>query len=322
MIEVKLATEEKRTLSADEREIYDLLIIGAGPSGMTAGLYAGRKKLKTLIIALDFGGQALLAGEIENYPGYQRVLGRELVENFKRQIFLLPIATRIPDEVFSLKRKNDLFLLKTKFGAQYQGKAVIVATGKRPKTLNVPGEKELTGRGVSYCATCDAPLFSNRVVAVVGGGNSAVTAALDLGKVAKKVYLIVRSQLRAEPLLIEKLEKMENLEKLIPFQPIEIKGKERVSGILLEGVEDKGRREISLDGVFIEVGLVPNTDFLKGRLKTNELGEIIINCNCETSEEGIFACGDVTNVSGKQIVIACGEGAKASLSAYRYLLRR
>ncbi|MEO0101003.1 MAG: FAD-dependent oxidoreductase [candidate division WOR-3 bacterium] len=303
-------------------EIYDILIIGGGPAGMTAGLYAVRKNLKVLLIAKDFGGQALWAPMIENYMGYSVVSGPDLMMRFQKQISSLPIKTRIPDEVIGLSKEGEVFITETKFGGRYKARVVIVASGKRPKTLDIPGEKEFTGRGVSYCVTCDAPLFTNKIVAVVGGGNSAVSAALDLNKTASKVYLIVRREMRADQILQEKLAKAEKVEKIIGFSPKEIKGRERVEGILLRRVENGEEMELKVDGVFVEIGLIPNTDFLKDMVKVNELGEIIINCNCETSVEGIFACGDVTNVVGKQIIIACGDGAKAALSAYHYLLRK
>jgi alkyl hydroperoxide reductase subunit F len=306
----------------EKEEIYDVLIVGGGPAGMTAGLYAGRKNLKTILISQDLGGQALWTLTIENFMGYLSISGPDLMAKFQRQISCSGIRIRVPDEAVELKKESALFVIKTKFGGEYRGKTVIVATGKRPKRLDVPGEKELTGRGVSYCVTCDAPLFTNKSVAVIGGGNSAVSAALDLSKLASKVYLVARSALKADPILIEKLGKEEKVTVLLGFLPKEILGKERVVGIVVKDQKKGEEKEISLDGVFVEVGLVPNTDFLKGLLAVNELGEIIVNCNCETSEEGVFACGDVTNVSGKQIIIACGEGAKAALAAYRYLLKR
>jgi alkyl hydroperoxide reductase subunit F len=306
----------------EKEEIYDVLIVGGGPAGMTAGLYAGRKNLKTILISQDLGGQALWTLTIENFMGYLSISGPDLMAKFQRQISSSGIRIRVPDEAVELKKESALFVIKTKFGGEYRGKTVIVATGKRPKRLDVPGEKELTGRGVSYCVTCDAPLFANKSVAVIGGGNSAVSAALDLSKLASKVYLVARSALKADPILIEKLGKEEKVTVLLGFLPKEILGKERVVGIVVKDQKKGEEKEISLDGVFVEVGLVPNTDFLKGLLAVNELGEIIVNCNCETSEEGVFACGDVTNVSGKQIIIACGEGAKAALAAYRYLLKR
>uniref|UniRef100_A0A7C3YNX8 FAD-dependent oxidoreductase n=1 Tax=candidate division WOR-3 bacterium TaxID=2052148 RepID=A0A7C3YNX8_UNCW3 len=302
--------------------MYDVLIVGGGPAGMTAGLYAGRKNLKTILISQDLGGQALWTLTVENFMGYLSISGPDLMAKFQRQISSSGIRIRVPDEAVELKKESALFVIKTKFGGEYRGKTVIVATGKRPKRLDVPGEKELTGRGVSYCVTCDAPLFANKSVAVIGGGNSAVSAALDLSKLASKVYLVARSALKADPILIEKLGKEEKVTVLLGFLPKEILGKERVVGIVVIDQKKGEEKEISLDGVFVEVGLVPNTDFLKGLLAVNELGEIIVNCNCETSEEGVFACGDVTNVSGKQIIIACGEGAKAALAAYRYLLKR
>ncbi len=309
-------------MEVDPNKIYDVIVIGGGPAGMTACVYAARKNLSVLLISIDIGGQVLMTSEIHNYMGYQYIAGRELMQKFSEQVNSFPVAIRMPDDVMAVGEEDNIFYVLTKFDATYKGKTLIIASGKRPKTLDVPGEKELTGRGVTYCAICDAPLFRDKVVAVVGGGNSAIWAALDLNKVAKKVYLIVRSLLRAEPIYIDKLKQAERVEILEKHIPIEIKGKDRVEGMVLKNSLTGDEKEINLQGVFVEAGLIPNTGFLRELVKINERNEVIVNCNCETSEPGIFACGDVTNVFDKQIIIASGEGAKAALAAYRYLLSK
>lgn len=313
---------KKRSLEPDQNKIYDVIIIGGGPAGMTACVYAARKNLSVLMVSVDIGGQVLLTSEIQNYMGYQYIMGRELAQKFAEQVNSFPVAIRMPDEVIVVGWDEGVFLVLTKFEATYKSNALIIASGKQPRTLNIPQEKELTGRGVSYCATCDAPLFNNKDTAIIGGGNSAVLAALDLNKVANKVYLIIRSKLRADPIYIEKLEKAERVEKLINFIPVEIKGKNRVESLVIKHTETGEVKELIVQGVFVEAGLIPNVGFLRELVKTNERNEIIVSCNCETSEKGIFACGDVTNVADKQIIIACGEGAKAALSAYRYLIEK
>jgi NADH-dependent peroxiredoxin subunit F len=313
---------KKQSLEPDPNMIYDVIVVGGGPAGMTACVYAARKNLSVLLVSIDIGGQVLMTSEIHNYMGYQYIQGRELMQKFSEQLNSFPVAIRMPDDVMAVGCEDNIFSVLTKFDATYKGETLIIASGKRPKTLDIPGEKELTGRGVTYCAICDAPLFRDKVVAVVGGGNSAIWAALDLNKVANKVYLIVRSMLRAEPIYIEKLLKAERVEILEKYVPIEIKGKNRVEGIELKNSLTGDEKEIGLHGVFIEAGLIPNTGFLREMVKINERNEVIVNCNCETSESGIFACGDVTNVFDKQIIIASGEGAKAALAAYRYLLSR
>jgi alkyl hydroperoxide reductase subunit F len=311
---------KKRSLEPDESKIYDMIIIGGGPAGMTACVYAARKNLSVLVISVDFGGQVLWTSSIENYMGYQYIMGKELAQKFTEQVNSFPVAVRMPDEVIAVEPEQGLFIVQTKYEGKYKGKSLVIATGKRPRILDIPGEKELTGRGVSYCATCDAPLYVGKDTAIIGGANSAVWAAIDLNKVANKVYLIVRSRIKADEILISRLNKAEKVEQFINYIPVEIKGKDKVESLVIKSTENNEHKEIPLHGVFIEAGLIPNVGFLRGLVKTNDRNEIIVNCDCETSEAGIFACGDVTNVIDKQIIIACGEGAKAALSAYRYVI--
>lgn len=310
---------KKRSLEPDANNIYDVIVIGAGPAGMTACVYLARKKLSVLLISNDFGGQVLATSTIENYMGYQYIMGRELAQKFTEQVNSFPIAVRVPDEVIAVERDENLFLVQTKYEGNYKAGAVIIASGKRPRMLDIKGEKELVGRGVSYCATCDAPLYQNRDTAVIGGANSAIWAVLDLTKIARKVHLIVRSKIKADPVVTDRLDQSDKVERLIGYVPIEIKGKDKVESLIVKDVKSNLIRELVVQGIFIEAGLIPNVGYLRNMIKTNERNEIIVNCNCETSESGVFACGDVTNVADKQIIIACGEGAKAALSAYRYV---
>ncbi|MCS7249618.1 MAG: FAD-dependent oxidoreductase [candidate division WOR-3 bacterium] len=303
-----------------EDVIYDLIIIGGGPAGITAAIYSARKNLNLLILTKDLGGQILLTSEIENYPGFQYITSKELAEKFTNQLSLFPISLGLGVEVNKLKKEDNIFLVKTIDNKVYKSKTVIIATGRSPKPLNLPNEKELLGKGVSYCATCDAPLFKNKNTAVIGGGNSAVISAIELAKICQKVYLIVRSEIKADYILKERLKNFNNVNILLKHLPKAILGKEKVNGLLVYDQLNNKEYEISLDGVFIEAGMKPNTEFLKGFLELNEKDEIIINCNCETNVPGVFACGDCTSVEEKQIVIACGEGAKASLKAFKYLL--
>ncbi len=303
-----------------ENFLYDLIIIGGGPAGITAAIYSARKNLNILLLTKDLGGQILLTSGIENYPGFQYISSKELAEKFTTQLANFPISLGLGIEVNELKKENNIFLVKTTDNKTYQGKTIIIATGQSPKPLNLPNEKELLGRGVSYCATCDAPLFKNKETAVIGGGNSAVISAIELAKVCKKVYLIVRSEIKADYILQERLKNFNNVNILLKHLPKAILGKEKVMGILVYDQLNNKEYEIPLDGVFIEAGMKPNTEFLKGFLNLNDKGEIIINCNCETNVPGVFACGDCTSIENKQIIIACGEGAKASLKAFKYLL--
>jgi alkyl hydroperoxide reductase subunit F len=324
MIDIKLSDlpkeVKKLSFEPDPNKIYDVIVIGGGPAGMTACVYLARKKLSVLVISLDFGGQVLWTSTIENYMGYQYIVGQELAQKFTEQVNSFPIAVQMPDEVIDVEPENGHFVVLTKYEGKYFGKSLIIATGKRPRTLNIPNEKELTGRGVSYCATCDAPLYLGKDTAVIGGANSAIWAAIDLNKIANKVYLIIRSKIKADPILIERINEIEKVEQYIGYIPVKINGKDRVESLVIKYTKTGEETILLVHGVFIEAGLIPNVGFLRGLLKTNDRNEIIVNCNCETSEKGVFACGDVSNIIDKQIIIACGEGAKAALSAYRYVI--
>lgn len=301
------------------KEVYDTIIVGAGAAGLTAAIYTSRRTLKTLVISKDIGGQTATTSNIENYPSFEQVDGFELMTKFKKQAEKYG-AIFVNGEVAGLEKNNDLFKVKTSTET-YLAKTVILGFGLGHRQLGVPGEKKFKGRGVSYCATCDAPLFKNKTVAVVGGGNSALDAAELLSKIAKKVYLIHRrDNFTGEQILIERVSKTSNIEVVWQKQILEIKGNNKLTSILIGNFPDsKNPQELKLDGLFIEIGMFAKTDWLKNLLKVNERGEIIITPDCETSVSGIFAAGDITTITYKQIVISAGEGAKAALQAYRFL---
>ena len=317
---VFILPEEVKEVTVEEDKRYDLIIIGAGPAGLTAAVYAARKKLDTLVISKNVGGQTILAPGVENYMGYQYITGQELTRKFEEQVRQFPIPLLIGDEVAKLSVEDNFFAVQTSNGKNYEGKAVIIASGRRARSLNVPGEKELMGRGVSYCATCDAPLFGGMDVAVIGSGNPAITAVNDLTKYARKIHSIVRASVKADPVLVEKVEKSGRVEILSGYAVREIRGKDKVEGIVLRQIKDDKEVFLDVGGVFIEIGAVPNVEFAKDVVKLNDLKEIEVDCYCKTSVAGIFAAGDVTNAPEKQIIVAAGEGAKAALSAYRYLI--
>jgi len=314
--------EETQDRISQSGEIYDLIIIGGGPAGMTAAVYSARKQLKTLLISKDLGGQLLWTSSIENYMGYQYITGQELTNKFKSQMEQFPIVDIITnDSVEKLDEENSKFLVITGKGRRYTGKTVIIASGKRYKPLNVPGESELVGKGVSHCATCDAPLFKGKDVAVIGGGNSGFTAAADLVGFANKVYVVgLYEKWKADPILVERVKKAENFIPLPLYKAISIQGKTSVTGLVLESLETKKQKRLKVEGVFIEIGLIPNSDFARNLVQLNSWGEIMVDCACRTSVPGVFAAGDVTTVPEKQIGVAIGEGSKAALSAYKYLL--
>jgi len=299
--------------------IYDLIVIGAGPAGITASIYAARKKMNILVLSKDIGGQTAWSGDIENYTGYQFITGPELTKRLKDHIDAYKIKVNEEEEILSLAKDREIILIKTD-KAQYEAKAVIIASGKMPKELGIKGEQEFKNKGIAYCATCDGPLFANKQVAVIGGGNSALDAAIGLEKIASKIYIInIGEALTADAIMQEAVKKSDKITVLNKSRIVEVKGEKFVKAIEIE--RNNVKEEIAVEGVFVEIGLVPNSDFVEV-VDKNSLNEIIINCACETSTPGIFAAGDVTNVPEKQIIVAAGEGAKAALSAFRYLINK
>ena len=297
--------------------VYDLIIIGAGPAGITAAIYAARKKMNLLVLSKDIGGQTLWTGDIENYTGYQIVTGVELTEKFREHIDTYKISVNENENVLSVEKLKDSVIVKTD-KEQYSAMAAIVASGKTPKELDVPGEKEYKNKGVAYCATCDGPLFAKKRVAVIGGGNSALDAAISLSKIATEVHIInISDGFTGDVIMQEAVKGAKNVTIYNESRVKSIKGDKFVKSVEIE--TPQGVKDIALDGVFVEIGLVPNSDFIKG-VKKNSLGEIEVNCACQTDIAGIFAAGDVTSVPEKQIIVAAGEGAKAALSAFRYLI--
>ena len=301
--------------------MYELIIIGGGPAGMTAAVYAARKKIDTLLLAREIGGQVTATSGIENYMGYQYIEGNELMDKFEKQLTQFPIKQQIGEEVIRMARVDRGWEVIAKSGASYQSRAVIIATGKNPRRLAVPGEKELTGRGVSYCAVCDGPLFTGENVAVIGGGNSALEAIDDLLKIATRVYSITDLGYTGDAVLVDRIKGHPNLVECHRCQVLEIRGDIRVQTMMIKDGQRGENRTLAVGGVFIEIGLVPNSDPVKGLARLNTQGEIEINCNCETSTQGLLAAGDVTNIPEKQIIIAAGEGAKSALVAHRYIQR-
>jgi len=297
-------------------QIYDLIIIGAGPAGITASVYAARKKLNFLVISLDIGGQAAWSGDIENYTGYQFITGPDLTQKFQEHMLKYNTMLKENEEVLEIKKSKEGFLVKTN-NADYHSRSIIIASGKKSKELGVPGEGEFKNRGLTYCATCDGPLFSAKSVAVIGGGNSALDAALQLLKIAKQVYIVNDAPtLGGDAIMRQKVEGSGNVSVFNDSQVISVVGDKFVSGIKIK--DNAGLRELAVQGVFVEIGLVPNSAFADG-IEKNSKGEIKINLRNETNVPGVFAAGDVTDVPEKQIIIAAGEGSKAALSVFKYL---
>jgi alkyl hydroperoxide reductase subunit F len=298
--------------------MLDLVVIGAGPAGITASVYAARKKIDFLVITKDIGGQTAWSGDIENYTGYQFITGPELTAKFEEHMRQYNITVKENEEVKEVKKiDNIISVISDKAG--YEAKTVIIASGKRTRELNVPGEKEFKNRGLTYCATCDAPLFSDRDVAVIGGGNSGLDAVLQLMRIARHIYLInIAPKITGDAIMEEQVKKSNIVTVLNSAQVTRVIGDKFVTGIT---IKTQGKEEtLSVGGVFVEIGLIPNSEFVRD-VEKNQLGEIKVNIRNETNIPGILAAGDVTDVPEKQIIIAAGEGSKACLSAFRYLVQ-
>lgn len=297
--------------------IRDLVIIGAGPCGITSAIYAVRNKMDIVVISKDIGGQMAWSGIIENYSGYSSMTGPELTEKFEEHAKNLGSVIQM-GSVTGIERKEKRFIVKTDKG-DYETHAVLIASGKNPKHLRVPGEEEYKNKGVVYCATCDGPLFANKKVAIVGGGNSALDAAAQLINIASHVYIINKNaHMKGDVTLLERVSKSSNIEFIYNAMTTEVKGERLVKSIHFE--KDGKEESLEVDGVFVQIGLLPNALFID-YIKKNEYGEILVNAENETDVPGIFAAGDVTEIADKQIVIAAGDGAKASLAAFKYVAK-
>ncbi|MDD5662390.1 MAG: thioredoxin-disulfide reductase [Candidatus Omnitrophica bacterium] len=302
--------------------MHDLIIIGAGPAGLTAALYAGRFKLDTLIFEkMSAGGQILLSPTIENYPGFPEGISTfDLMDKFKQQVEDSGLNIE-NQEVLGVVPEGKLYQVKTQEGV-FNAKALVIASGAQPKKLGVEGEDKLTGRGVSYCGTCDGPLFKDKDVVVIGGGDRAVEDALFLTGYAKSVHLIHRrNEFRAAQILVTKAQENPKIRFILDSVVEGISGEDKVGGVRVKNVKTLQSSEIKCQGVFIFVGIIPDTAFIKNVLETDEFGFIITDQAMCTSRKGIFACGDCVNKSLYQVVNACGEGAVAVDSAHKYLLK-
>ncbi len=295
--------------------IYDLIIIGGGSAGITAGIYASRQRMKTLLLTKSFGGQMVHKSvEIENYPGFDKISSSELIERFENQLRTKNVEIEV-DKVLSITKK-EYFNILTEKEKQYQSKTIIIATGSEPRKLNIKGEKEFLGKGVSYCPTCDGPIFSKKKVVVIGGGEAGFETAIFLKKYALEVIILEQGEKsRASKEIQEKANSI-GIQVIVNTFVKEIKGTNFVEEIIFN--EDI----IKADGVFVQIGYVPDASFAKDLVDINEKGEILINFETlETKTPGLFAAGDINNGKVKQIVTACGEGAQAAIYAYNYLIK-
>ena len=313
---------ETNSVGKSANPLYDCLIIGAGPAGMTAGIYAVRKGLKTLVIGKEVGGQVEKSGEIENYLGFGSSNGAEVTQKFHQHIDEFEnLEHKEGVLVTSLKKNNGNFLVRTEQG-DFTSKSVIIASGRNPRKLGVPGEEQFKNKGVTYCEVCDAPLFRDKVTAVIGGGNSGLEAAVSLALLSPKIYILnIDQELKGDEILTKKIESLKNVEVINNAQTLKIEGDKFVKSLTYRDRVSGQERKIDVEGVFIEIGYVPSNEFDK-ITKKDQWDQIEIDVDCRTSVLGVFAAGDVTNISFDQIIIAAGEGAKAALSAYQYLTRK
>lgn len=300
--------------------MHDLIIIGAGPAGLTAALYAGRSLLNTLLIEkMVVGGRILMSETIENYPGFpEGILTSELISRMQAQVDSLGVKIE-NDEVVDIDCQ--LKTVKTSSG-EYHAKAIIIAAGARPRKLLVPGEEEYTGKGVSYCATCDAPFYKGKDVVIVGGGNAVAEEALYLARFAASVSIVHRRQdLRASGILQQRLRNEPKVKFILNSVVTQITGGQKVSAVKVKDVLSAEENEVACDGVFIYIGYEPETAFLKGKLQLDDAGFITANDDLSTSVPGVFACGDCRKKSLYQVINACGDGAIAADSAYKYIVK-
>lgn len=306
--------------------MYDTIIIGGGPAGVGAGVYAARKKLKTLLITESFGGQSSVSAEIYNWIGTKAISGADLAKNLENHLrsYKDDVEIKMPERVEKVEELKEGFLVKTNKG-EYEGKTLIVTSGSRRRKLGVPGEEEFNGKGVAYCSTCDAPIFAGQKVAVVGGGNAGLEAVQDLIPYASEIYLLeFGDAIKGDPVTFEQIKKSEKLKQVIlNAETQEIIGNKFVSGLKYKDRKTNEEKTLEVAGVFVEIGAVPNSEFLGGLVEKNKYGEIVIDHKTSaTSKEGIFAAGDVTDEMYKQNNISVGDAVKAALGAYMYLLNK
>ena len=310
-----------------KNELYEVAIIGGGPAAHSAALYSRRKELKTAMIAKEEGGQLLYSSEIDNYLGVPDAEAFELVKKFRTHVDKYE-PDKLEDEVLDVEKEDNEFVLNLRKGDELRTKTLIVATGAKWRKLDVPGEQEFAGKGVSYCTTCDGPLFADADVAVIGGGNSAFEGIIDLLPVANRIVNVdIAPEPIADPVLQRHVEDSDHreevdVEEYYGHEILEITGDDMVSGLRIRDRDSGEEKEIDVEGIFVEIGLIPNSGLVEDLVETNDAGEIVVDCDSKTNVDGLFAAGDVTDVPEKQIIIAAGEGAKAALGAYRYLIHQ
>ena len=323
--------------------LYDIIIIGGGPAAVAAAVYTARKRLKTLLVTEDFGGQSVVSDDIQNWIGEPHISGFDLAQKFEAHVRSFPdmVEIKMPEKAVEVQAiqcvessprlsegmpgRSCNFSVRTDKGNTYEGRAVILAAGARRKKLGIPGEEKLNGKGVAYCSTCDAPLFSDKTVAVIGGGNAGLEAVVDLFPYAKEVYLVEYGEtLKGDPVTQEEIKKNPKLKEiLLNAQTLEVLGDNFVNGLKYKDKKTGEEKILPLEGVFVEIGSIPNSEMVKGLVNLDKWGQVIIDSkHASTSFPGIFAAGDITDDPYKQNNISAGDAVKAALAAYNYLLQK
>mgnify|MGYP000011512047 FL=1 len=320
---IDITASDKAAEKLSTMKPFDMLIVGGGPAGASAAVYAARKGIRTGLVAERFGGQVMDTLGIENFISVRATEGPKLVAALEEHVKEYDVDIINLQKAKKLsKKENSHYELELESGGKLESKSIIIATGARWKELGVPGEKEFKGKGVAYCPHCDGPLFKGKNVAVVGGGNSGIEAAIDLaGIVGHVTVLEFAPELKADQVLVDRLKTLKNVDVLMNVQTNEIYGGDKVTHIKFIDRVSKEEKQLDIEGIFIQIGLVPNTDWVNGMIELSKYGEIQINDHGATSLPGVFAAGDVTTVPYKQIIIAMGEGSKAALGAFDYLIR-
>jgi NADH-dependent peroxiredoxin subunit F len=306
--------------TVDLAKVWDVAVVGGGPAGITAAMYAARKNLSTILIAMDLGGQVGITHLVTNYPGLPVVEGPELVRLMFEQAYMYGLERLLGERVDNIRVDGRAKVLELASGKEVKARSVILASGAEKRRLEIPGESEFAGRGVVYCSTCDGPFYRDKTIAIVGGGSSALEAAVEMSGIAKKVHVVSRGPWSGEEWLRDKAGSAPGVRPLVGYEPVEIRGGETVEQLVIRDVETRKQRTLVVDGVFIEVGLSPNSGLVLDLARTNRRGEVIVDEWGDTGVRGVFAAGDVTATKPKQIVIAAGEGAKAALAAFDYLI--
>ena len=304
----------------DDIKLWDILIIGGGPAGMNAALYAQRKGFKVAILSKEIGGQLHNTSTVDNYLGISMTEGKDLSATFLKHIETLQVPLYLEVSVDTIKKIDSRFHLYLDNGVSLVTKTVLLATGGQPKQLGIPGEKEFANKGVSYCTTCDAPFFKDKHVIVAGGGNSAAEAVIDLSSWAKKITVIHRSQWRADKIILEQLNKLKQVTVHLETQLLRAEGDQFLKRVVVLDKKSNKESTIETDGLFIQIGLIANSSLVQDLVSLTAQGEVVFNQDFMSSMPGLFAAGDVTHHPFKQIVIAVGDGAKAALAIQQYLL--